>query len=265
MSTVVHGFRSYTLVRCRKTKRLTLKGQLGMHLHQNPSKRAECRGPTASAQWMPQETKEKIARWQREREAGQHYHDPLDVPYFDCSCGYYVYRHPVESDKQPSLADPFVLFAHVTAIGKYVLHQDGARVQRYRLDYFLRPKQDVEVWVYSDSSFDYSYYTPSERVSLIKAMEEIAAEFGVPILDEQDSHGCHICQLVNGWVQPEDMRTVVTICSCANRAMDERHGDQMREFEYQGHRRLWQCRSCGRLVNFPTTVERAVVKGESHG
>lgn len=190
MASFVHGWRWYNIVRCARTEELTLRGTYGMHVHTNPSPHAACRGANY-AMWMTPEAKERVQ--------GGEKHDPLDAPLFDCSCGFYSYRlfQGVAKDHQINAG----IIAHVTAIEKVILHEEGFRAQMYHLDYLLEPvKAEQEITVFNADAGVYNPYGIAiETVTLRPAMVKIAESLNVPILEKDDLAGCPDCLIANSW------------------------------------------------------------------
>lgn len=266
MATVVHGFREYFVTRCRRTGEIVARGKYGMHVHENPAPRAKCNGISA-ASWLTPKAKEILKRPLSER---KDLHDPLDVPYIDCTDGYYTfrrYRPPTVPINR--LIEGYHIASHVTAIGKCIIHEEGARVQSYRIDYFIAPRdEDAEIYIYAaEPSPDYPYYWPSEHMKVVDALRQISSALNVPVLDYDDPKGCAVCQVANGWVRPEQMEEIVLLCDCRSPSQDEQYGSQMRVYVYLKRSRKWRCSSCGRETEIPIleTETGQALEVKSHG
>ena len=204
MSSFIHGFRSFNVIRCSRTKELVLSGMQGQHLHNRVQKPAVCTG-ISQAMWMTDKAKEKLKT--REK------HDPNDCPQWDCTCGAYIYR--LYKTAWYSSAN---VYAHVVCLEHTIIHKEGGRTNRYSVDYLIAPdKLDQKVYVmllegedapdnqqanviYGMNPFSFGYLPfPAVEYSLREAMEEIANKLEVPILAKRDLEGCNICLKVNEW------------------------------------------------------------------
>lgn len=128
-------------------------------------------------------------------ESGAYFANGLAVS----NCGFYSYRlfQGVAKDHQINSG----IIAHVTAIEKVILHEEGFRAQMYHLDYFLEPvKAEQEITVFNADAGVYNPYGIAiETVTLRPAMVKIAESLNVPILEKDDLAGCPDCLIANSW------------------------------------------------------------------
>lgn len=203
MSAHVHGWRRYTVVRCSKVEegQLVLRGSYGKHVHENPAPHAECRG-FAPGMWMT-----PGAQTQQTKPVEERRHDSLEAPMFECTCGYYGYRTLQAVVRDGGMRGAEVV-AHVTAIEKVILHQEGFRAQMYHLDYLLAPEdpeQEMTVLTGVPSAAGAYYWPQGDYIKVGVVLEEIAARLGVSILAKDDLAGCPSCLEVNGLRRPEEI------------------------------------------------------------
>jgi hypothetical protein len=83
------------------------------------------------------------------------------------------------------------IYAHVTCLGRTILHTAGWRTSQYSVDYFLEPEQEIRPAVIG---FGWDYDRSQKE-----ALEELAPGLGVPILEKNDLQGCPDCLVVNLW------------------------------------------------------------------
>lgn len=251
-----------SIVRCPKTHDLTLKGQFGMHQHKNPTESSVCRGGGGTGMWQTPAAKTRHTSLRHDDRE----HGPETCPRYDCTCGFYGYRTWLALAKSTGMAlryHPFLF--HVTCIGEVILHEEGFRTQRYRIDYALTPPfpdENVGIWSFTPptTASPVPYYHMAEQITQMEALGDIAKTLGFPILDRDSSLGCLECQIVNGWVEPEG-RSVTMRCTCYSPDQDEQHGKQNRLHVYLeanqdgGKYALWKCSICGTLRPGPKREE----------
>lgn len=145
MASIVHGFRQLSVHKCESTGQPVLVGGMGAHQHQVLSVPAVCDGPQYAV-WMSDEARTRMVN------KTTHAEPP---PVFDCTCAYYVHRTYQGAYVDPAaiafygmmMIGGYVLYppliVHITALGQAVIYTEGARVQRYVIDYFVRPEHAV--------------------------------------------------------------------------------------------------------------------------
>jgi len=188
MATRIHGWRAYTVGRCKKTQRPTLIGLNGMHVHTGVSPESKCRGFLQYADHVTPE--------QRQR------HMKGEIPehtsmILDCTCGFYFHRLWPVSSHQTAVA-------HVTGIGPVALHTEGGRMSKYRIDFIAVPKVNAVLYT-MDQLSEEGTPTGWKLEKLTDVLGRIADELGVPLLDpETDPNACRACQEANGWLDQEE-------------------------------------------------------------
>ena len=224
---VVHGFRQLSVHRCKSTDQPVLIGAMGGHLHQPLSNYAGCEG-ASWALWMSDEVQKKTEKKQTHIEP---------APAQDCTDGFYIHRTYQGAHVDPSsfwygammLSGYFLqlpLITHVTAIGECVIHTEGARVQRYMIDYFVRPTGVAEPPYGTPEALSYTspgYPRDCEEKpvdiegSLYDLLEEKPAEqveilltyfselLNRPILDPSSLEGCPHCLLASELRDPKEV------------------------------------------------------------
>lgn len=254
--TAVHGWRRFTIGRCSRLAELCLIGQYGMHVHQNPSPNAECRGAFSAGMWP-------TSAMQAAKQDDSHRRHPAnEAPRFDCTCGFYLYR-TFEAMALPTPNNREII-AHVTAIDHTVLHQEGARAQRYRIDYVLSKTEgelDSSYYIYGRDTLDdwYSTVENVESMSTRVALDSVLQGLSVPILDRVHPDGCRTCQIVNFWVDPAGVADLNLACHCINVYQDGVHGRGRRLHTYDPLSTLWVCSVCCTMRVGPgSTPERKV-------
>lgn len=206
----LHGFRVFTFVRCSRTKEIALAGQAGMHLHSSMQKPAECRG-ISGAMWMTETARDRLAN--RDKKRGPRVPHETPSPDYDCSCGSYFFR-----TFQDAWISEVNAYAHVTCLGRTMLHQNGGRTEKYTVDYLIAPEREgAKVYVYGlDPKHLPPAYAPvvyggwgmwgaAEERDQREVLEEVGLSLGVPVLAREDLSGCPMCLTVNGWREPEEI------------------------------------------------------------
>lgn len=158
--TEVHGWRAYSLKLCEREGGFVFAGQYGKHLHSIHSSAATCRGYNfAAASWTSEEPRE---------------HSDWEIPFNPCSCGFYGYT------KLPSMTN--VYLAHVTALGRTIIHQNGWRAAKYQLDYFLSP-------FFSEITFE------GATLNSADVLEEVLGYIDIPtpVFEFGDPKACKRC------------------------------------------------------------------------
>src|SRR5574341_1989147 len=206
-----------------------------MHAHHNPSVPAACRGGGRTGMWQTPQAKAN---------AWGPTHPDEESPRFDCTCGFYGYRTYNAAMVDGQFGD---FLAHVTCIEKGVLHEEGFRAQRYRVDYILAPLDwDKDTYIWTPGTPALYGMAGAEVMPVSQAVEPIAHMLQVDILDRADPRGCHICQVINGWRAPEDA-DIVLPCQCKHVGQDALYGYSRRRHHYEGEKQLWRCSGCGKM------------------
>lgn len=221
MASTIHGWRLYTIIRDPDTNLLVLRGQRGLLVTDRVSPIAECPGFYPYAEHVTQEQLEA------------HYDGTLDIPPHTegpqegCTCGFYFRRlYPAVMSEA---AQPQYIAAHCTAIGKSILHEEGARVRQHQIDFLCPPQpgarllllkkpddinpDDFSIYpLYSTYSTYFGGYDLSayEERDAREVLQEIGDRLGVPVLNPKSIHACLDCIQANGWeiedLPPEEER-----------------------------------------------------------
>ena len=226
MTTVVHGFRQLSIHRCKSTQQPVLVGAMGGHQHKALSAHASCQG-ASWALWMSDEVAERVKEKTTHTEP---------APSQDCTCAFYIHRTYQGAHRDDAaffygamMLGSFILqrpiIAHVTAIGECVIHTEGARVQRYMIDYFVRPK-DAELLCGTPESLSFlsngypdACEEPTAEIegSLYDLLDEKPAEqieilltyfselFSKPVLDPSSLEGCPHCLIASKLRDPKEV------------------------------------------------------------
>lgn len=219
MPTIIHGFRTFSFRHCTKTNKLVLAGFRGMHLHNRIQKAAVCTDP-GPAMWMTEAARSYPFHTGR--------HDDEPAPKWECSCGHYFYR-----TYRAAWNGHFNVYAHVTALEKTMLHRDGGRTTQYAVDYLITPEhpQNKAYIPYDDTKNTppgivqagrvpvpfaggipgFWGFTTSYQKNMLEAVETVANDLGVPVLEKNDLAGCPVCLEVNGWREPDEITTEMKI------------------------------------------------------
>lgn len=181
-----------------------------MHLHSALQREAQCRG-ISGAKWMTEAARQRLNA--RYASGGKKVPHDGPAPDWDCSCGAYFYR---------TLADAYQtdynIYAHVTCLGRTMLHTSGGRTTQYSVDYFLAPEKEGQKVYIANADFSGAMVRPVYPTALAfpppilggaqdqrKTLEGISMSLGVPILDRADLRGCPVCLEINGWRKPGEI------------------------------------------------------------
>ena len=126
------------------------------------------------------------------------------APDWDCSCGSYFYR-----TMDDAWVTDYNVYAHVTCLGRTMLHTAGGRTTQYSVDYFISPEDDRQK-VYQMNpmlSSPFGSYSPmvESDKSMLETMTDIGQTLGIPVLGREDLQGCPVCLEVNGWRKSEEI------------------------------------------------------------
>jgi hypothetical protein len=158
------------------------------------------------------------------------------APVQDCTDGFYIHRTYQGAHRDDAaffygammLGGYFLqlpVVSHVTAIGECVIHTEGARVQRYVIDYFVRPENVASLYGTPESLSFLSNGYPKECEekaaeiggSLYDLLDEKPEEqieilltyfselFDRPVLDSSSLEGCPHCLIASELRDPKEV------------------------------------------------------------
>ncbi len=151
-------------------------------------------------------------------ESGAYFAEGLAV----ANCGAYFYRTWEDVWMGGASA-----YAHVTCLGRTMLHSSGGRATTYSVDYLVAPKrpddkvylpvenadearaQGLKIVHYPYDPYDFllfaSRWTFAEECVQSELLDRLALSLGVPVLEKTDLSGCPSCLEVNGWREKSEI------------------------------------------------------------
>lgn len=188
MAARVHGWRKYRLFNVMEgTNVPTLIGNMGVRLHSAQPPSAVCTGFTNFQDWLDDDVKAMPKEEQHPEGAA--------APQLNCTCGYYLHRLWPE-DESPNYPHGPTIFAHVTCIGRTVLHTEGARTAAYQIDYII-PPPSVDVAL-GESYLVHEYGPPErEKIPLVPLVEKACSKLQIPLIPFYDKEACPECIIAN--------------------------------------------------------------------
>lgn len=214
----IHGFRAFSFARCFRTGLPVLAGAAGQHLHQTLQVEAVCSG-ISSAKWMTEAARERLKAVATGGPSTPH---DGPAPDWDCTCGAYFYRTWEDVWMGGASA-----YAHITCLGRTMLHSGGGRTTTYSIDYLIAPKrpddkvylpvenadearaQGLKVTSYPYNPYDFLPFARgwsfAEECVQSELLDRLALSLGVPVLEKTDLKGCPSCLIANKWREPKEV------------------------------------------------------------